>query len=372
MYINKRLSMYLDLARWIAAGAVVIGHLRSYMFVEYGLVTDRNMFIRLFYFLTGFGHEAVMIFFVLSGFLVGGKVLHRVKKGQFDVRLYAINRVSRLYVVLIGALVIGYILDNIGLNYLNNTGIYNGTYQIELNSPVFSAQANLGLYTLLSNILMFQTILTPPLGTNQPLWSLSNEFWYYVLFPIIVIMLIGSSGLKKKGLLAVLLLVLVLFLPFQMLLYFSMWVMGALVSLLERPIVKYFFVSIGSFGFSLLMARVGVLPAFASDMLVASAFALTINTLIADRHEIRPVVATFNAKMSGFSYSLYSIHYPVMVFILSWISVNVSDVFVRQPSLKLFVSYCGLVLVLYLAWRDSRMPPVSWLLRRFGRWSNRS
>src|SRR6202030_1593882 len=36
----------------------------------------------------------------------------------------------------------------------------------------------------LGNLFFVQTILCRTFGSNGPLWSLANEFWYYVLFPL--------------------------------------------------------------------------------------------------------------------------------------------------------------------------------------------
>jgi len=62
--IKPFLSNILNSSRWIAAGMVVLGHLRSPIFKDYPLVTNKSILINFFYFITGFGHEAVIIFFV--------------------------------------------------------------------------------------------------------------------------------------------------------------------------------------------------------------------------------------------------------------------------------------------------------------------
>ena len=68
-------SDHLDLVRGVAALAVMLGHLRNLFFVDsYEIRGYPNLLIKIIYLATGFGHEAVMIFFVLSGFLVGGSV----------------------------------------------------------------------------------------------------------------------------------------------------------------------------------------------------------------------------------------------------------------------------------------------------------
>ena len=95
------------------------------LWVDYDKVFTKNILTRALYFITGLGHQAVIVFFVLSGFLVGGSVVRNFKQNNFSPKQYLINRVSRLYVVLLVALPVGYLLDWIGINWFNATGIYS-------------------------------------------------------------------------------------------------------------------------------------------------------------------------------------------------------------------------------------------------------
>lgn len=78
MTISPTLSNMLNFLRWFAAFLVVIGHLRSFMFIEYNQIISPSIFDKIFYFITGLGHEAVIVFFVLSGYLVGGGTLEKL------------------------------------------------------------------------------------------------------------------------------------------------------------------------------------------------------------------------------------------------------------------------------------------------------
>jgi peptidoglycan/LPS O-acetylase OafA/YrhL len=49
-----------------------MGHLRNAMLVDYAELVHPSIAIKIFYAITSFGHQAVMIFFVLSGYFVGG------------------------------------------------------------------------------------------------------------------------------------------------------------------------------------------------------------------------------------------------------------------------------------------------------------
>lgn len=74
--------------------------------MEYGALAadDKGWFTALAFALSRLGHEAVVVFFVLSGYLVGGRSLQRAIEGRFDVPAYWLDRVTRVYVPLIPVL----------------------------------------------------------------------------------------------------------------------------------------------------------------------------------------------------------------------------------------------------------------------------
>ena len=67
--------LWLDATRFIAAFMVLFSHSRNDFFLPYGELPtdDKGIFTAIFYALGRLGHEAVIVFFVLSGFLVGGE-----------------------------------------------------------------------------------------------------------------------------------------------------------------------------------------------------------------------------------------------------------------------------------------------------------
>jgi peptidoglycan/LPS O-acetylase OafA/YrhL len=64
----------LDLVRGLSALVVMAGHLRAFIFEDFGNLATPGPLSKIFYFITGLGHQAVMVFFVLSGYFVGGAV----------------------------------------------------------------------------------------------------------------------------------------------------------------------------------------------------------------------------------------------------------------------------------------------------------
>src|SRR6185437_14909486 len=174
-------SAHLDAIRAGAALVVMMDHLRALFFVDYLQLRQPPWFLKSIYFLTGFGHQAVMVFFVLSGFLISATIIKGYETATWSWRDYAINRSVRLYIVLIPALLLGGFCDVLGSTAFASSGLY--THPLSGLGPGIAA-ANLSVGTLLCNALFLQTVACHTLGSNGPLWSLSNEFWYYVLFPL--------------------------------------------------------------------------------------------------------------------------------------------------------------------------------------------
>lgn len=161
---------WLDLLRFLAALTVVIVHMRGAAFVEYGALaeTDKTPIVTIAYAITRVAHEAVLFFFVLSGFLVGGRAFSRIAQGTFRPTDYAIDRFVRIMLPLIPAL---------GLTAIIRI-IVDGSFDIG---------------NLVGNIFALQGILVPPFGENNSLWSLSYEVWFYVLAYAI-----GLAATKKE------------------------------------------------------------------------------------------------------------------------------------------------------------------------------
>src|SRR4051794_10213043 len=89
----------LNVLRAAAAITVCVGHVRAYLLKplegnDFGAITS------VMYALTSLGHGAVMVFFVLSGYFVGGSVLRGQARGTFRWSTYLTARTLRLWLVL--------------------------------------------------------------------------------------------------------------------------------------------------------------------------------------------------------------------------------------------------------------------------------
>src|SRR6267154_3292963 len=74
--LSASASAHLAVIRAAAAWAVMWGHLRTLFFVDFQHLQGPGWLLGVLYFFTGFGHQAVMVFFVLSGFLISATVIH--------------------------------------------------------------------------------------------------------------------------------------------------------------------------------------------------------------------------------------------------------------------------------------------------------
>lgn len=90
---------WLDALRFIAAFMVLLSHARNTFSPPFGdLPADQhNLLSMAFTMFCRMGHEAVIIFFVLSGFLVGGRGFERIQNKTMNVKSYAIDRFTRIY-----------------------------------------------------------------------------------------------------------------------------------------------------------------------------------------------------------------------------------------------------------------------------------
>lgn len=144
--LNSNHLPWLDALRFIAAFMVLLSHSRNDFFLPYGELPDAlvggDNFV--FYTFCRLGHEAVMIFFVISGFLVCGRGLERIHNNNFDVKNYGVDRTVRIGLPLIGAIIFYFVVCQIigrefsWLTALGNLFSLQGLFVDNLVSPFWS------------------------------------------------------------------------------------------------------------------------------------------------------------------------------------------------------------------------------------------
>jgi peptidoglycan/LPS O-acetylase OafA/YrhL len=240
---------------------------------------------------------------------------------------YGINRATRLYVVLIPGLLFGLLWDVLGGSLLATKGIY--THPVADLGPAIAAD-NLTAGNFIGNLFYLQTIFCSTFGSNGPLWSLANEFWYYALFPVALAAGIAWARRSMRTVipLAALVFCLCFFLGLEKLIGFLIWISGcALVFAYSRMrlraqgvVIVYMLASSVILGGCLLAARTVNGSALGSDLAVGIAFTLFLFGILQfEAGAGSPSYANTGRFFAGFSYSLYVLHFPLLLFLRAWI-----------------------------------------------------
>lgn len=164
-------SRALDAVRGLAAVLVVAGHCRQ-LIADAGAVDpsrsgvlDKALLVP-----TSFAQESVAVFFVLSGYLVGGQVVRQCRDDRFGWGEYVAKRLSRLWTVLLPGLLITWLV----------VAAAGPLIPSALRSRWGGGHDS--LLAAACNGAFLQESRCPPFGVNESLWSLSYEFWFYVVF----------------------------------------------------------------------------------------------------------------------------------------------------------------------------------------------
>lgn len=316
--MNNRLSNALDAIRWVAAGLVVLTHLNNRMFIRIVEIPsgDRSVFLYAWAFVCGFAHHAVVTFFVLSGFLVGGKLLKDRARidGPYLAR-YLTARVVRIYLVLVPAILVTVLFDSLGARLDPAFTIYTEDVRRSLTEAE----------PLVGTLLNFQTIFTPILGSNGALWSLANEFWYYVAAPLVIALAtrLPASAAVPATLAGAGILVGFTVASPDFGAGFVLWSIGALAAAVPQTLKPRVRLGIAGFLGALLLFRLVMrshhMDQFdlrvGSDLVVALALGYLLYSLRL-QPEARPRVRSrFHESLSAFSYSLYAVHTPVLMLV---------------------------------------------------------
>jgi peptidoglycan/LPS O-acetylase OafA/YrhL len=319
---------------------VFLGHLRTLLFKNYWDGPDGTG-KKIFYFFTGFSHEAVIVFFVLSGFFITGAIIKAIENRRFSFLNYGLDRLVRLWIVLLPGLVFTFLVDRIGLHYFGNNLAYTGSLKYMGHIDV---SANLNFKTFVGNVFFLQNILVNTFGSNAPLWSLCNEFWYYFLFPVTLFIFISKKNWQRFLFLGMALGI-IIFIGENISLYFLIWLIGSVVffigTTLPPPSIRIrnilFSGGLIVFFICLYKLRTGGRSDFMKDFISGIVTGIVCYTGLFSNIRSRIInrVASF---FSGISYSLYVLHLPLCILITSCLAG-----FQRDWGLNNFILYIIIV-----------------------------
>jgi peptidoglycan/LPS O-acetylase OafA/YrhL len=290
--------------------------------------------------LMGYGHVAVLLFFLISGFCIHYRqALQAAVSGPADARPldlggFALRRLRRLYPVLMLALAVTLAFDTLGATL--SPSLYAGT-GAPLDLSLQLAAGSLSATGLIANLLFQGGLSVPVFGSNVPLWSLAYEFWFYALYPV---MLLLSRRVGSVRMLLVVAAVSVLatlgsrhsipVVPWwlaDVLAHWVTWVAGAFIAeLCVRPRRKFrggwLLIAGGLAVGGYMVAQTG-----AEMNVVDLGWGLALSGLLAGTMLTSPSsvfgrwiesVARRLAPAGAMSYSLYALHFPLLVVLLAW------------------------------------------------------
>ncbi|KTB73988.1 MULTISPECIES: acyltransferase [Pseudomonas] len=191
--MSPSLSVYIDLLRVICAVSVMMEH--------YPFSSD----IENFFTATNYAYDAVVVFFVLSGYVIS----YSADTFEKDRRDYAANRMARILPVAFTAVLLSAIFF-----------LAVGDSRVDLYGDV--SQKTNGVITFIQSITFTNQVWSSneqPFA-NGPYWSLAFEVWCYVIYGV----MFYCRGWTR----VLLLLMLVVMLGPKQLIILPMWLAGSL------------------------------------------------------------------------------------------------------------------------------------------------
>jgi len=306
-----------DMLRGVASIAVLIPHAAA-VFLYRFLGPDHPLA------LAGgtIARHAVLVFFLLSGFLITLSIVTNVyRNGRLDVAEYLAARIARIYPPLVGAIVIVLvafaIIHGLGLPGANRYGQPGDLYAVR---EQFTVKAK--------DVLLALLMQNGMLDADGPLWSLYIEFHLYI-FALFAAIAVTATGVVKRLAAAIVAIVLVAWWirrDTQFVFYLAVWGLGAALSIWRAQAERFktIFAALAGAGLAVHL----VLLAIAPGMLVVekpsvwASFGLQFVACIAYMYAIffaswgqQPT--SWLIRSGDYSYSLYVIHFPLLLLVLS-------------------------------------------------------
>jgi len=307
-------SLILDLSRFFAALLVFISHAEQRLAAEF--LSPFAMF----------GHDAVIFFFILSGFVIG-YVSHYKEK---SCRSYAIARLARLYSVALPSIVLVLCLNIIGNNYFS--------------TQYDKVSAKDWVEIIISSLLFLNQSDWFRVGVpeNGPYWSVCYEAWYYILFGI---------AFYIKGFLKYLFLLLAVVIAGKgVIILMPLWILGFMLFkyqhflhvsrcfgflLIVASLALYIFIRYTNFDDYLYILSVNFFGGddaahhellgwgsrFLPDYLIAILFGSLFTGLyiVQDLFKFLGALKNIVRILSSYTFSLYLYHMPIMMFLSAFI-----------------------------------------------------
>lgn len=167
---NKKIAS-LDAIRGISAIYVILDHI-VLLYKPYEYLPRYEFIIKMIF---GFGNQAVLLFFIVSGFSITYSSPFFNHPYEFNISEYFYKRFRRIYPLFFIAIAISVLT-------------------LLITEKAFEPRRTVLSLVFLTDI--SKGSISDPISTNYPIWSLSYEVIYYILFPSLFF-LVNRFGKKK-------------------------------------------------------------------------------------------------------------------------------------------------------------------------------
>ena len=267
-----------------------------------------------------YGREAVMVFFVLSGFFIHYRAADAKGREQFGAGHFYRRRWHRLAPPYFFALAVTVALDLIGRS------LWPTLYEARTGDGYLDstfARAGYSQASIVPAVLLLPSSLERDFGSNGPLWSLAYEAVYYAIYPLWLS--IRRQSVAGAFALIPLLCLSLSFSPVggfvvTVLMYYPIWLVGAaLAELLAAKGVPARAVAIGAAAFAIgavlrLTAPMPLVAVVASVIFGAGAVLAFAGAQSRDR-----IVLPLFEHLGVRSYTIYIVHFPVLALMSAYL-----------------------------------------------------
>lgn len=314
--ISPENSSFIAMCRGVAALVVVLAHMEQVFLAP--TWPGAYVYSRLI------SQVSVMVFFVLSGFLIGKSITRKTAAGTFSFGPYVADRAWR-------------ILPPLGLAFAVMLCLYvlaplafpSGAHQyLPTQGYVVVTEFTLNAQGLLASALFLNGFFAANPLVNGPLWSLSFEVWLYLIAGLVVM----GQRWRVSILLAACLLAVLSVRNHSFAAYSVVWAAGFVLCLLHnnRTLAGAVRAALAVLGPLSAIVGVGLASRYiaqadrlhnplladyryviAFNVFIGLAFCCLLGVLL-DRRSPSPRVLQ---RTADFSYTLYIVHFPILLFL---------------------------------------------------------
>jgi peptidoglycan/LPS O-acetylase OafA/YrhL len=275
-----------------------------------------------------YGREAVMVFFVLSGFFIHFRSAEPHSAARFHAGSFYRRRWHRLAPPYFFALAVTLVCDLIGRTW------WPTLYVAQAGDPLLDATFGRGEYSpssVVPAVLLLPSALGRDFGSNGPLWSLAFEAVYYAVYP-------AWLWVRRRSWAAAFVAIPTLCLlpalspvsafPITVLMHYPIWLVGALLA--ERLVgvgVPQRAVAIGAAmfagGVALYLLAVPAIVMVIAAVVFGAGLVLAFGGAPSRDKVLWPLFEQLGVR----SYTIYIVHFPFLVLL----SAYVIETFGQRP-----------------------------------------